>query len=314
MTTFKQMIKDGTIKRADAMKVRLQDIHAEPGFNLRIEGEDLEASIDALAEHIKQGGQIPPLEVRPRADGGVWIVDGHRRARAIQKAVDSGALLADAEGVVWVSVVAFNGNDADRVARIITSAEGRMLTSLETAMGYKRLQAFGWDNTRIAQAVGRTSNHVHQLLILANANSDVHELVAAGTVSATLAIDAVRKHGERAGDFLSGQVNKAKAGGKGKATAGTVNGKSLPKKVVTTLVDRTDAFMEAIPQRARMEMMQFEAQGVKPGERNVSVDMAALLDLIRSHNEVAVARENQERRAREKANKAKQTDIEDKAA
>lgn len=314
MTTFKQMIKDGTIKRADAMKVSLKDIHEEPGFNLRIEGEDLEASIDALAEHIKQGGQIPPLEVRPRADGGVWIVDGHRRARAIARALDAGAPLADAEGVVWVAVVAFNGNDADRVARVITSAEGRMLSPLETAMGYKRLQAFGWDNTRIAQAVGRTSNHVHQLLILANANSDVHELVGAGKVSATLAIDAVRKHGEKAGAFLSGQVNKAKDGGKGKATAGTVNGKALPKKVVTTLVDSVDAFMEAQPAALRLELAQFENHGVKPGERKVHVDVAALLELIRSHNEVAVARDKQAQRAREKANKAKQRDIEDKAA
>lgn len=314
MTTFKQMIKDGTIKRADAMKVRYQDLHEEPGFNLRIEGEDLEASIDALADHIVGGGQYPALETRPRAEGGVWIVDGHRRKRAIGRAIERGAPLADEDGEVWVNIVSFKGNDADRVARVITSAEGRMLSPLETAMGYKRLQSFGWDNTRIAQAVGRTSNHVHQLLILANANSDVHELVAAGKVSATLAIDAVRKHGEKAGAFLSGQVTKATDGGKKKATAGTVNGKPLPKKIVATLVDSVDAFMEAQPGALRLELAQFENHGVKPGERKVSVDAAALMELMRAHNEVGLARENQERRAREKANKAKQRDIEDKAA
>jgi hypothetical protein len=37
MSTFKRMIGDKTIKRADAMKIRLEDIHEEPGFNLRDE-------------------------------------------------------------------------------------------------------------------------------------------------------------------------------------------------------------------------------------------------------------------------------------
>ena len=91
MTTFKQKILAGEIKRADAMKVRYQDLHEEPGFNLRIEDADFDASIDALADHILAGGQYPALEVRPRAEGGVFIVDGHRRKRAIGRAIERGA-------------------------------------------------------------------------------------------------------------------------------------------------------------------------------------------------------------------------------
>lgn len=58
--SFKQMIKDGDVRRADAMRVRLEDLNEEPGFNLRIEGDALEASIELLAEFIANGGQIPP--------------------------------------------------------------------------------------------------------------------------------------------------------------------------------------------------------------------------------------------------------------
>ena len=90
--SFKQMIKDGEVRRADAMKVRLEDLHEEPGFNLRTEGEALEASISALAEFIADGGVIPPLEVRPRYGGGVWLVDGHRRRRALIKLDNAGRL------------------------------------------------------------------------------------------------------------------------------------------------------------------------------------------------------------------------------
>ncbi|WP_437120462.1 hypothetical protein [Pseudomonas aeruginosa] len=63
--SFKQMIKDGDLKRADAMKARLEDLHEEPGFNLRAEGEDLEQSIADLADYLHQGGIVPALEVRP---------------------------------------------------------------------------------------------------------------------------------------------------------------------------------------------------------------------------------------------------------
>ncbi|WP_238066226.1 ParB/RepB/Spo0J family partition protein [Pseudomonas shirazica] len=233
--SFKQMIKDGEVRRADAMKVQLEDLHEEPGFNLRTEGDALEASINALAEFIAAGGQIPPLEVRPRAEGGVWLVDGHRRRRALLK--------LDAEGRLprtpnkerpealeaWVPVIAFEGSDADRVARIITSQENEKLSPLELAEGYKRLRAFGWSVEQIATKVGKTRQHVEQVLTVGNANTDVQNLVAAGHVSATTAAQVVREHGDGAGKVLGAELEKAHASGKKRVTAGSMKGPSIPK-------------------------------------------------------------------------------------
>lgn len=42
------MIKDGTIKRADAMKARYGDIHVKPGFNLRDLDEEYETGVEDL--------------------------------------------------------------------------------------------------------------------------------------------------------------------------------------------------------------------------------------------------------------------------
>ncbi|WP_410480719.1 ParB/RepB/Spo0J family partition protein [Pseudomonas plecoglossicida] len=233
--SFKQMIKDGEVRRADAMKVQLEDLHEEPGFNLRTEGDALEASINALAEFIAAGGQIPPLEVRPRAEGGVWLVDGHRRRRALLK--------LDAEGRLprtpnkdrpealeaWVPVIAFEGSDADRVARIITSQENEKLSPLELAEGYKRLRAFGWSVEQIATKVGKTRQHVEQVLTVGNANTDVQNLVAAGHVSATTAAQVVREHGDGAGKVLGAELEKAQASGKKRVTVGSMKGPSIPK-------------------------------------------------------------------------------------
>lgn len=307
MKSFKQMIQAGEVKRADAMKVQPQDLHEEPGFNLRQEGEELEASIEALKLYILDGGVYPPLEVRPREEGGVWIVDGHRRSRAIKRAIESGA------AIEWVNVVAFTGNDADRTLRIMTSAEGRGLSPLETAMGYKKLAAFGWEPDQIAGKVGKTRQHVDQLLILANAPTKVHQLVAAGKVSAAVAVDAVRKHGDEAGNVLDGELGKAKAAGKGKVTAGTIKGKALPPKVINPLVESVDVFSDALPNQARERLATIEKQmegGLLPMGQEVSVPAAALLGLLKCHQDVVDARMDQKRRAKEKAAKAAQTDIE----
>ncbi|HGM5580792.1 TPA: ParB/RepB/Spo0J family partition protein [Pseudomonas putida] len=258
--SFKQMIKDGEVRRADAMKVQLEDLHEEPGFNLRTEGEALESSIDSLAEFIAAGGQIPPLEVRPRAEGGVWLVDGHRRRRALLKLDAAGRLprTPNKENPAileaWVPVIAFEGSDADRVARIITSQENEKLSPLELAEGYKRLRAFGWSVEQIAKKVAKTRQHVEQVLTVGNANTDVQHLVAAGHVSATTAAQVVREHGDGAGTVLDAELKKAQASGKTKVTAGSIKGPSIPKtrlEAVHTASRNLIASLEAIDEDSR---------------------------------------------------------------
>ena len=300
--SFKQMIKDGTAKRADSMKFDIVDIHEEPGFNLRREGEDLEASIDALAAHILDGGMVPPLEVRPRVGGGVFVVDGHRRRRAYLKVADQ---LRDADGKLWIPVVQFTGNDADRVARIITSAEGRALSQLEVADGYKRLTAYGWAPDQIAKKVGKTRQHVDQLLILANANSDVQQLVQAGTVSATTAIDTVRKHGEEAGAVLGAEVAKAGAAGKRKVTAATIKGKPLPRKLTDDAFTALEQLHKALPFEAH-ETLATVNLSESP---TITIPAGVLVELLDIHAEAVAFREEQAKKAREAEAAQKQGEL-----
>lgn len=271
--TFKQMIREGEVKRADAMKVRLDDIHEEPGFNLRIEGEDLEQSINLLAGYILDGGVVPPLEVRPRDEGGVWLVDGHRRRRAYLKARAAGA------PVEWIFVVPFTGNDADRVTRIITSAEGRNLTQLEIATGYKRLAKFGLSNAEIGRRVNRTAQHVEQLLLLANANTDVHQLVQAGQVSATEAIRSVREHGEGAGNWLQEQLGKAMAAGKRKITANSITGPKLKPREVSQLTRAATGFYQRLSAQDGAAISQLLAGEPPALEATITVNASAIYEM-----------------------------------
>jgi ParB family chromosome partitioning protein len=223
--SIRKMLESKEAKRAHAVQVLYESIHIEPGFNLRLADDALEESIEALTLHILSGGTFPPLEVRIRDAGGVWIVDGHRRYAAIGRALARGADLCDPkDSKVHIHVVIFEGNDADRTARIITSAAGKPLMPMEIAEGYKRLRAFGWTPPHIATKVGKTSEHVLQLLALGDANSDVRQMVSAGKVSATLAAKTARKHGEQAGAVLEQQLESATAQGKTRVTPATVAG------------------------------------------------------------------------------------------
>lgn len=306
--SFKQMIKDGDIKRADAMKVRLEDLHEEPGFNLRIEGEDLEWSILDLASFISGGGQVPPLEVRPRPEGGLWVVDGHRRRRAYLSLDGRNMLPRDPSGEFWVSVVPFTGNDADRVARVITSQEGRKLFDLEVADGCKRLAAFGWNPDQIAKAIIKTRQRVEQLLLLANSNSDVKQLVAAGAVSGSVAGDMVRKHGEGAGKVLEAELAKAQAQGKTKVTAGTIKGATVPRSLLDDLHGTAKRIHDSLSPEAHQAIDAWHKGTSDGGTVQVDVDMMLHLHLILEESARVLA--DKEAKLREKADKAKQLELE----
>jgi ParB/RepB/Spo0J family partition protein len=302
MKSFKQMVQTGEIKRADAMKVQLDNIHEEPGFNLREEGPDLEASIDALAEYIHAGGIVPPLEVRPREEGGVWVVDGHRRRRAYVKARDRGA------PIEWIDVRAFVGNDADRVARIMTSAEGRALSPLEVARGYKRMAALGLTPDEIAAKVHKTRQHVDQMMILATAPTAVHKMVAAGDVSAAVAVKVAREHGDNAGQVLQQELDKAHKQGKGKVTEGTMK-QSLPQRIVREVVDAADYVVSELKPAQLEHLLAIKAGAAERRGATIEVPASALLDLIEAQDKVKDAREKAAVRAAKRAAKAAQQEL-----
>lgn len=224
--SFKQMRVDGDLVRSDSEKIQYKDLHIEPGFNAPGRTDQDDQDDEGLFLYIAAGGRIPELDVRPREGGGVWIVDGHRRHRQIGRAIEAGKFLPDPRtGKYLIPIKQFTGNDVDRVARIATSNEGKKLNPLQLADVYKRLAAFGLSSTDIAAKVNRTAAHVEQILVLANANHDVQTLVSTGAVSATIAVNTVKKLGESAGPALKAEHEKAKSMGKTKVTAGSMRPK-----------------------------------------------------------------------------------------
>ena len=295
--SFKTMIKDGTIKRADAMKVRYSDIRVKEGFNLRDLDDEYETGIEALTSYILAGGTFPALEVIDLPDGsGVEVVDGHRRYDAIGRAIQRGA------PIEWVAVVGFQGNEIERRARIYTSNEGVKLRPLEAARGFKRFRGMGLATEEIASLVHRSRPHIENYLVLADAEPDVQALVRAGAVSADVAIDAVRQHGAQAGEFLSGKVIQAKAAGKAKVTASTIHGRALPRKVVSPLISGVDTFMQGLDANQRATLL--DIQEGRVASETITIPAAALLVLFQAHAAVETLRAKRAEKAAKDAQQA----------
>lgn len=221
--SFTSMRKDGTIQRRDeGMFIRLEDIHIREGFNKRVDDDRLREANDDLFQYMMQGGVIPSLEVEARTEGGVWVVEGHRRTRAYQRCAEAG------KPVEWIAIVPFEGSDIDRIARISTS-NGRQLalTKFEEAMVAKDLMAFNLTPDEIAKHMHRSRPHVDKLIVLATSNHDVQEAVRGGQVALDAAVERVKEHGEDAGQILEEDVKKAQEQGKKKVTKSMVQ-KNLP--------------------------------------------------------------------------------------
>lgn len=208
--SFKQMSRDGTIKRTDTgMFISLEHIHVREGFNKREDDERTRQADDDLFNYLMNGGTVPPLEVIARDEGGVWVVEGHRRRRCYARCAEAG------KPVDRIHIMPFNGNDVQRLARIMTSNNQLPLSDIEQAAVIQELHnAFNQTTSEIAKLVNKSVPTVEKLLLLSTANHDVQNEVKSGAVSVDVAVDRVKEFGEKAGEVL--QKDKASAAAKGK--------------------------------------------------------------------------------------------------
>ena len=183
-------------------------IEVEEGFNAR--PLDLE-HIEALKISIKSGAYIPPIVIKV-IDEKPFVRDGHHRLAAYS------ALISDGEEIKFIEVRDFQGNDADSIALMLTSAQGKPLTPLQQGIQYKKLINYGWTNGQIAERVGKSKAHIGQMIKLSGTDSEIQNLIDKKVISARSALDTVREHGKDATKVIKQASETAKQRGKGKVT------------------------------------------------------------------------------------------------
>ncbi len=230
------------VKKDDVFKVPVDKLLEEPGFNERdYDDPDVQAQIEMFAQAYANGQHVPPITVRIDPQSGhFYLVDGHQRTRGAKLAISRGAQ------IVHLVCVPFRGNNVDRVYCMVNSSNGLKLKPVAIARSYLRLINMGQTAADIAKGVQQQVPHVEAMLVLAEANADVQALVDKGAVSATTAIDVVRKHGEKAGELLAQKFSEAKAKGKTKVKPSSLKAWVPPRKMVTTIYSTIEPLCNAL--------------------------------------------------------------------
>ena len=152
-----------------------------------------EASIQELANSIRESGLIYPLLIRKSQDSGVdgpkyELIAGERRFRALKS-------LGETEAPALIRDV--GDRDALQLA-LVENLQREDLNPIEQAKAYQRLQEeFGLTQEQVASAVGKDRATVANTLRLLKLAEKVQEAVAAGRLSwgharALLALESQR--------------------------------------------------------------------------------------------------------------------------
>lgn len=221
--SIKTAMKDAGAKSADLWMVPISDIREADGFNVRTENADRVARIAEIGEYILANGFMrdkPLSGFVAREDGRdiIYVVDGYTRLAGAHYAIERGAEI----DVLPVITKPAGTNIEDLTVGLVVSNSGTPLTPIEKAAVCKRLVGYGMEEKVIAKRLGMTVGYVRDLLTLIAAPRDVRKLVEVGSVSASNATHAIKKHGEKAAAVINTGLDAAKAVGKNKATKATL--------------------------------------------------------------------------------------------
>lgn len=303
--SFKALAADANVpgvKKTDLYRVDPKLLTEEPGFNLRdYTDPEVMEHIEGFAYSYEQGLYVPPLVVRTDDEGRVTIIEGHCRRLGALLAIDRGVELA------YLDCVPFRGGNVERVEVMLRSAEGLKLKTLAVALGYLRLTRLGYTTADIAKRLKKSRTHVEQLMLLATANADVHELVRKDLVSAYAAIEALREHGEKTGEFLARKLAATQGNSTKPVTTSAVRAWAPTRNQASQIFGSVTEVVSSLDKKARRQLAELEK--LDPSQlkgKKVEVDASALLALYSAHLSVSQAKAAKDEAQREAQERAKQ--------
>lgn len=233
----KSVMSQSNATSRDLWQVPIEKLHVIDGFNVRTDGAEHKQHVIGITESILANGfyQSKPLSGYVALEGSkqvIYITDGHFRLEAAKEAVKRGAEIKS----LPIVIAPKGTNIEDLTVGLVTNNSGKPLSQYEIGLVCKRLIGFGWDAKDIARRLGMAVQRVGDLLTLVAAPAAVRKLVAAGTVSATQAIDTLRRHGDKAAEKLEAGAEKAAKSGKKKATRKQIESAPTHRAVVKALL------------------------------------------------------------------------------
>lgn len=191
------------MKRSDLYHIPFSSLQIVDGFNVRQDYGDLES----LSSSIEENGVKVPLRVFKEKGSELYnVVDGHRRLKAVELAIENGRLDPD-EFLIPCIMEGKGSNAEDRVLGMLLYNDGKRLNLLEEGEVFKRLINYGWTEVKIAEKVGKTRTHVDNCLLLLSASPELKQKIVDGEVSSSFVIEELR---DQTSDEVVENIEEAK--------------------------------------------------------------------------------------------------------
>lgn len=297
------------IKPADApLRVSLDKLAVLPGFNTRVKDEEYKERVSVIAESIAANGFFDdkPFAVTMLPDDDtVYIFDGEHRFDAAKQATLDGAAFPEGLPVAWAK----DGSTVrDLTIHLIHGNNSERLNMVEMAAVVRRLQGLGLEKDEIAKEIGRTTRHIDNLFVLADANQTVKKAVASGKIAGAEAVKLLRRDPKTAAAKITEAVKKAEEKGKKKATPKSMASaapagrkmKGIKHEIILTEGEVMGVLLK--------NMAGIIREHVKIGDEDKLTEPGKLtfvLSVVDHEAEAAAAKKEQEKAEREKAREAK---------
>lgn len=216
----KAMAKSGAKSSQSVWMVPINEIHVIENFNVRCENDKNTTFLTHLVESIENEGfhQDKPLSGTVKQVDGedrVYIYDGHTRLKAAKIAQSKGLPLDHLPVVINKSL-----NIIDLNVNLIRSNSGLPLSPYEEALVVKRLHGLGLNQQDIVKRTGLPKNKISDFLsYLLPSPPSIHNWVINEDVSASFAIEMIKKYGAASVERIEKAIEKAKNEGLNRATS-----------------------------------------------------------------------------------------------
>lgn len=200
------------------------------GYNVRVHDEVWEERVQALTESMIEEGYkkdcpVSVIVVREGEENVIYLKRGHTRLEAVQRAIKLGAPITAISAVATQTDM----SEEDMIADLVLSNNGEKLSPYETSIVCKRLSRFVGESGKIARKLGLSKPYVDDLLLLIDGPFPVREYVRNRVITATFAIEMLKKHGDKAVDEIEASIVRARATNSTKVSGKHTAGAALKK-------------------------------------------------------------------------------------
>lgn len=231
-------------RRSDLLWLDPRVIHVEEKFNTRVEFD-----LEDLLPSIKENNVVHAIKVwKVAGEEKYFIIDGERRWRCVMEILKTEGRL-----MLIPTLSLKKPNNEDRTCMLLTNNDGgKELTVVEKAVTVERLKTYGWSVEKIAEKIGKSPQHVYQMLNIANLPDNILEDIRNGILTAHKVIAVQNKLSNP--DDITHVVNIAKEKANAKSAKldkvpggdGSCSLKTGKKKVSKIELDAADVEAELL--------------------------------------------------------------------